>query len=371
MIYSFLDTDIYKLYVQQVVFHYRKILNVPVEYKLYNRGKKLDLSKVKATLEECMFGLSLTKHELLYLMGQEVFSKEYLGYLGNYKFDTSQVEVSGDSLRVKGNWLETILWEVPLMAIISELNRDKAVVPEDIYRIAKRWRILEDNNIEWADFGTRRRYSSSYHSQVIASVRGMKNFQGTSNALLASIFKLPLVGTMAHEGPMAMQAIYPQTPSTCTSVWLDLWKEVYGDSLSVALLDTLRTDTVLNNFVSCWVLNRFNGFRQDSGDPIQFVFKIYQKLKQFGINPTRKKIIFSNSLTPESAVEIVNQVRHLGMKYACGIGTSFTNIGEACNFVIKLDKVNGIPVVKLSDDVGKYTGDSGAISRMLEVINVK
>jgi len=58
-------------------------------------------------------------------------TKEYLSYLSTYRFKPEQVKiefipVSEDNLKGKleihiiGPWVETILWEVPLMACLSE-----------------------------------------------------------------------------------------------------------------------------------------------------------------------------------------------------------------------------------------------------------
>jgi nicotinic acid phosphoribosyltransferase len=60
------------------------------------------------------------------------FSKDYLDYLKAYRFKPSQVTMSfipasqdaklGQiEIDATGPWLETILWEVPLMACLSEL----------------------------------------------------------------------------------------------------------------------------------------------------------------------------------------------------------------------------------------------------------
>jgi nicotinate phosphoribosyltransferase len=56
---------------------------------------------------------------------------EYISYLSSYRYDPSQVQVTFEpsvsdpelgnvQIHVEGLWLETILWEVPLMATLSE-----------------------------------------------------------------------------------------------------------------------------------------------------------------------------------------------------------------------------------------------------------
>ena len=70
------------------------------------------------------------------------------------------------------------------------------------------------------------------------------------------------------------------------------------------------------------------------------------------------------------AIEIQRYCDPLPIKPAFGIGTHFTNdfsrltdgqTSKALNMVIKLWAVNGIPVVKTSDDAGKVMGDPDAV----------
>jgi nicotinate phosphoribosyltransferase len=60
------------------------------------------------------------------------FTPEYLDYLSNYRFKPEQVsiqfiptsdcgELGKAHIDMKGLWIEAILWEVPLMACISEI----------------------------------------------------------------------------------------------------------------------------------------------------------------------------------------------------------------------------------------------------------
>jgi nicotinate phosphoribosyltransferase len=53
-----------------------------------------------------------------------------------------------------------------------------------------------------------------------------------------------------------------------------------------------------------------------------------------------------------------------------GIGTNLTNdFGfKPLNMVIKMVEADGVPVVKLSDDPMKHTGDSVVVENMKQVI---
>jgi nicotinate phosphoribosyltransferase len=77
--------------------------------------------------------MAVTDAELQWLKGMcPYFKQPYLEYLSTYKFKPEQVHisfipVSGDGelghvdIEAVGPWYETILWEVPLMALLSEI----------------------------------------------------------------------------------------------------------------------------------------------------------------------------------------------------------------------------------------------------------
>ena len=65
-----------------------------------------------------------------------------------------------------------------------------------------------------------------------------------------------------------------------------------------------------------------------------------------------KTLVFSDGLDVKKAIEIKKHCDQLGIKCSFGIGTNFTNDypdKETLNIVIKLVRLDGVPVVKLSD----------------------
>jgi len=80
-----------------------------------------DLSKIGLTLEERKW----LENKCPY------FQSDYLDYLQSFRFNPSQVsirfiptkddpELGQVDIEIDGLWVETILWEVPLMALFSE-----------------------------------------------------------------------------------------------------------------------------------------------------------------------------------------------------------------------------------------------------------
>jgi len=165
-----------------------------------------------------------------------------------------------------------------------------------------------------------------------------------------------------------MQALTGREDNT---VWLECWQKFYGKQYSIMLTDTLTTDYFIRK-VPIEFFRLMDGVRLDSGDPIKVGKKVLAYYKQCGINPKHKKFVWSDSLNPQKARVIYERFKD-ETNCVFGIGTDLTNdVGyKPLNMVIKLASVKGNPVVKLSDDPGKHTGDGYAIRKIKEYCQIK
>ncbi|MFX9065646.1 nicotinate phosphoribosyltransferase, partial [Acinetobacter baumannii] len=84
---------------------------------------------------------------------------------------------------------------------------------------------LHDAGVQWADFGTRRRFSYDVQEAVVRHMTGVPGFAGTSNPHLAMMFDTRPIGTYAHECVMAMQVLHGF--SNCNRAWMDAWVKEY------------------------------------------------------------------------------------------------------------------------------------------------
>ncbi|WP_320043340.1 nicotinate phosphoribosyltransferase [uncultured Desulfobacter sp.] len=387
MIETILDNDLYKFTMQQAV--HRLYPKARVRYELTNRGQTPFPEGFDRLIKDRvakMAGLSLTRDERLWLeKACPYFTKAYLDYLAVFRFDPDQVEISQQgprlSVRVDGIWSRTILWEVPLMAIISETYFE-VTAPEILSRQAIRERnqgkakMMADAGLTFADFGTRRRFSVTNHAHFLEDVLALDHHSmaGTSNVHFARMYGIAPVGTMAHEWIMFHGALtdYPAANAAAMDAWLD----VYPDVLGIALTDTFTTNNFLKAFNSDRS-NRLSGVRHDSGDPETFTQTILAHYREMGIDPATKAIVFSDGLNVERAIKIHRFCRG-EVKDSYGIGTNLTNdVGVApLNIVIKLSWVqpepdmDGRPTVKLSDDPGKHTGDPGELRYCQKVLGL-
>lgn len=385
---SILDNDFYKITMQNAVI--KLFPNEKVKYQFINRGKHHFPSGFAEELRRsinAMAELKLTKDEKKYLRETcPYLDLPYLDFLGGYHYDPTEVNIiqTEESLEVtvEGEWYRTILWEVPILALISELhyemnhmerNSNEVVIQKTLEKAQQ----LDRLNVTFAEFGTRRRHSYKVHDLVVDSLvknNQTKNFIGSSNVHFAMKYGVKPIGTHAHEWFMFHAAEYGFKMANALS--LEHWVDVYRGDLGVALSDTYTTEVFFQQFDKKFA-KLFDGVRHDSGDPIEFANKTIDHYQKNGINPLFKYIIFSDGLNLEKVEEITKACKgRIGISF--GIGTNLTNdVGlKPMNIVMKLigaQSINGdwIPTVKLSDEHGKYTGDPKMIELAKEFLRIK
>ncbi|MBP4137660.1 nicotinate phosphoribosyltransferase [Flavobacterium geliluteum] len=384
---SILDNDFYKFTMQHAVI--KLFPKARVRYAFINRGKHqfpagfVDL--LRKSVDE-MANLILKKDEKHYLSHYcPYLDPTYLDFLQGYRYDPTEVQIIQEGSEIKvtieGFWYRTILWEVPLMALISELfyktNLLIRLNDEAIKNVTKE-KIDNYNALGVAilEFGTRRRHSYDVHVLVNETLHtyGAQSFIGTSNVHFAMVNNKRPLGTHAHEWFMFHAAQYGFKMANLIS--LEHWTQVYGGDLGIALTDTYTTDIFFDQFDKKYS-KLFDGVRHDSGDPIAFAQKVIAHYTKMGIDPRSKMIVFSDSLNYEK-VKIIANFCQDKIKMSFGIGTNFTNdVGlPSMNMVIKLTEVKSDHahwqgVVKLSDEKNKNTGTPEMIALAKEVLGIK
>lgn len=384
---SILDNDFYKFTMQCAVV--KLFPNIKGRYEFINRGKHKfpeGFDKILQKEVENMQNLQLSKEEKQFLRGTcPYLNPAYIDFLEGYRYDASEVKIiqEGEDLQVKveGYWYRTILWEVPLLALISELfyretnskSWDDDKIEENTLEKVK---VYEDLGVVFADFGTRRRHSYRIHDLVMKTLTKSQkyNFSGSSNVHLAMKYQVKPIGTHAHEWFMFHAAEYGFKMSNAMS--LEHWVDVYRGDLGVALSDTYTTDVFFKQFDTKFA-KLFDGVRHDSGDPIVFANKTIEHYKKFGINPLSKYIIFSDGLNTEK-VKLIYEACKGKIGISFGIGTNLTNdVGlKPMNIVMKLTEVltsdnEWVKTVKLSDEPNKHTGDEKLIGLAKELLQIK
>ena len=397
IINHFTDDDLYKFTMCCAV-----IDNFPrahVKYRFTDRDHTFyppcfadDLQKQIILLEDVVITdeeIAFMKRRCSYIPGW------FYTYLKGYRFCREWVTVRQDeegylSVEFEGSWADTILLEVKVLAIISELyyrmtGEDSRFDYEDYYRktYRKAVRLLEAGCV-FSDFGTRRRVSFEAEETVVRAMRDCYRsrewsgkFVGTSNVYLAMKYDLIPVGTMAHEFVCAIGGMYG--PQMANHIAMNSWRNTFRGALGTYLYDSFGWDIFSLNFSEDFA-NLFKGLRVDSGDNRAELQRIVEKYRSLGIDPRTKQVIFSNALDTDRAIEIQCYAREY-CQPSFGIGTHFTNDFEGVkpmNIVIKLVAVKITEswtfyndTCKLSEDDGKHTGKPEVIRRFMEALNMK
>jgi nicotinate phosphoribosyltransferase len=378
----------------------------------------------------------LSPEELEFLKKSCVYlSEEYLNFLSTFRLypskqihlsfhptnDTGSEDDVGDiDLHTTGTWLDTILYEIPLLALTSEayfkfVDRDWSHDGQVEQAKDKGVQLLK-NGCLFSEFGSRRRRDYHTHDLILqglvqaqeeGSRSGWKGkLAGTSNVHFAMKHNLTPVGTVAHEWFMGVAAV-TNNYEGANELALRYWVETYGKGiLGIALTDTFGTEDFLKAFKKPIPSSKateaeqksglpsyaevFTGVRQDSGDPETFA-KLMRKFYDGEGIMDKKAVVFSDSLNVELCLRYKKIAEELNLQPSFGVGTFFTSKSRPSrhffmhvpnftpddfvrlstghksvplNIVIKISSAGGRPAVKISDNIGKNTGDKAIVAEV-------
>jgi len=366
---SLLDTDLYKFTMMQVVLHHFPGARVEYQFKCRTEGVNLtpyveEIAREVADLCQLRF----REEELGYLRGLRFMKSDFVDFLALFQFNEKYIRIARGAapgeieVTIRGPWLHTILYEIPVLAIVSEVYFRRTQPSADLAEGRRRLQAKIDlvRKVEPAldfkisDFGTRRRFSLAWHEEIIATLKREvpQYFAGTSNVWLAMKHRVTPLGTMAHEYMQACQALGPRLRDAQVFAF-DKWAQEYRGDLGIALSDTYGMDAFLRDF-DMYFCKLFDGARHDSGDPFEWGERMIAHYQKHRIDPHTKTLIFSDQLSFPLAIEISRRF-HGRARTSFGIGTNLTNdVGfEPLNIVIKMTECNGQPVAKVSDSPGK------------------
>ena len=178
---SVIDTDFYKLLMAQSILRHNP--DTRVTFSLINRSARVPLARLidEDELREQLDHirtLSLSRGESTWLRGNTFYGKrwmfdpEFIEWLEGFRFPEYRLERKGEQyeLTFAGRWVESMMWEIPALAVIMEL-RSRAVLRhmgrfelEVLYAraMARVWEKVTElralDTLRIADFGTRRRH---------------------------------------------------------------------------------------------------------------------------------------------------------------------------------------------------------------------
>ncbi|MDM8258048.1 nicotinate phosphoribosyltransferase [Phocaeicola barnesiae] len=386
VIKTILDTDLYKFttsyaYIKLFPYAMGTFTFIDRDDTEYTEGF---LEALKSEIHNLSM-VQLTSEELEYMASHCRFlPRVYWEWLSSFRFDPDKIKVGLDEhrhlqMRVTDYLYKVTLYEVPLLAIVSEIrNQFLNRIPDKetlLLRLADKVKLSNDHQMPFSEFGTRRRFSFDVQKLVVAYLKENARYcTGTSNCYLAMKYDMRPMGTHPHEWFMFHGAQFGYKHANYMA--LENWVNVYDGDLGTALSDTYTSDSFLSNF-SRKQAKLFDGVRCDSGDEIEFIDRLIDRYKELGIDPTTKTIIFSNALDFGKALQIFEYCKGK-IRCSFGIGTNLTNDTgfPPANIVMKLSRckmnVNQEwrECVKLSDDMGKHVGSTTEVGACLHELRL-
>jgi nicotinate phosphoribosyltransferase len=407
---TLLDTDFYKLLMLQMIWKMHPKRRVA--FQLINRTTSVRLADIVDERElidqlDHARTLRFAKNELIWLAGnmfygtRHIFEPEFMEWLATFQLPEYELTKRDGQyeLRFDGLWTGTTMWEIPALAIISELRaraamRDMSRFDLDVlYARAKaklwskveRLRILQNDQgpVRITDFGTRRRHSFLWHRWCVEAMQeGLgASFIGTSNVKHAMDTGLEAIGTNAHELPMVYAALAEDDEALFEAQYdvLKDWATMYGGNLLVVLPDCFGTTSFLKNAPD-WVAD-WKGARPDSKLPIAAAQELIDWWKDRGRDPREKLVVLSDAMDVDSIEDAVRSL-HGQVNLSFGWGTNLTNdfVGcapagvdgqlKAISFVCKVVEADGLPAVKLSDNPNKVMGPPDEVERYRRVFGL-
>ena len=374
IINSLLETDMYKFSMGQTIFHQFTSYKTTWTFKCRNKDVHFTDEMVEEIKEQvqAFCQLRFTEEELEYLDNITWIKGTYVDFLRLWQPRYEEFTITTDApcglaIDAAGTWLNTSMYEIPVLAIVNEVYFRMAydydvLLKQFKRRLDEKVRLLEEDTYrlsDFSEFGLRRRLSAEAQEMAVKAIAEVElpadsHFIGTSNVYLAKKFNLKPVGTMAHEWIMCTgQGNHKHNPAYSNWYALDAWVKEYGILNGIALTDTITTDCFLRDFQLTYA-TLFSGVRHDSGDPYEWGEKMIAHYNSLGINPRTKTLLFSDSLDFERATALYDYFKDKA-KVAFGIGTFISNDTDedALNIVMKTTKCNGMDVAKISDVAGK------------------
>ncbi|MBR5645525.1 MAG: nicotinate phosphoribosyltransferase [Treponema sp.] len=382
IITSLLETDLYKFSMGQAIYHQYPSYKTSWTFKCRNKNVKFTSEMVTEIKEQIIefSKLHFTEDELNYLASIEWLHEDYIDHLRlwNARFEDFEITTDSEcglSIEAYGTWLNTSMYEIPVLAIVNEVYfrmqyKYDELIEQYKKRLDDKVKYLIDGTYNlgnFSEFGLRRRLSAEAQELAVKTlIEHNGDYKesrcvGTSNVYLAKKYNATPVGTMAHEFIMCTGQGNPMfNPAFSNKIAMEAWTKEYGVLNGTYLTDTIGDKTAHLDMGYTFSIC-FSGVRHDSGDPyewgeewIKHYEKYYNKYKDERVNPKNKTLLFSDSLDFKRASDLYSHFKDR-IKVAFGIGTYISNDTdvEPLNIVMKVSSCNNRPVAKLSNADGK------------------
>lgn len=384
IIESLLTNDAYKFYIGQAIFHQFQDYSTEWDFICYNEDVSFTPEMVQEITEQVQHfcTLSFKEEELYYLSKIPWVKPSYINFLRCWRpffsdFTISTQGKNGLKILVKGSWLNSSMYESPILAIVNEVYYRMKYNYDELFtdfkaRFDEKLKKLLDGTYElnrFSEFGLRRRISAEAEEYAIARLfenresLAKKNnfFFGTSNVQFAKKYNLYPLGSVSHEFVEAIgQGNTKLNPAFSNWYAMDSWTKEYGVLNGLWVTDTIGDQVSLRDMGLTYSI-LFSGVRHDSGDPfawgenwINHYQKFYDEFHDERVNPKNKTLLYSDHINFELGTKIYRHFKD-NAKISFAIGSYLTNdtFVPPINIVLKIATCNRHVVAKLSNENSK------------------
>jgi nicotinate phosphoribosyltransferase len=285
MIYSILDTDLYKFSMSNAYFQLYRDSEGTFTFNDRNNEKYDDKFLEMLKLEFARIcQLKLTMEEYAYISSIRYLSTNYTEWLKGFQFEFDKINCFLDDekhlhIEVTDKMYKVTLYEVPILATVAECRNKYLGVNINMKKIIdildKKIDFANEHQLYFSEFGTRRRASAASHEAIVQRLKERCPIYcvGTSNVYFAMKYNMMPSGTCAHEWIMFHAGIGGFKTANLNA--LNDWISVYQGDLGISLIDTYTTASYLHT-LTLKQAKLLDGFRQDSGDEFKIGNMIIQ-----------------------------------------------------------------------------------------------
>jgi nicotinate phosphoribosyltransferase len=322
VIQSFLDTDLYKLLMQQAVFDLYHGTEVKLAFHCFDKHGLEDYTHIIKEEIEKLEDLRFEESDIWFLshLGKEdynkhvLFKNNFLKFLKHYRMSSRQCTIRVDNqnqliIEAEGSWIDILHFQIFVLTIIQEtynrvyysnLKASNAIESLDkkiksFIQLADKKKICLDQ-LKVCDLGTRNRFNYETQWSCIDFFKKslpLNTFNGTSNMHIAKEMHIPCIGSQGHEWFMAHQqlSVLHKFQQTALSQWI----KVYRGHPGLALLGTLPINSFLKDF-DIYYAKLYDGIRVNCPSQLKIIPIIIDHYQSLGIDPKTKYIMLSESL---------------------------------------------------------------------------
>ena len=400
-----LQTDFYKFPMDLFEQIYFPDANVTYAFKNRTTDTRLaeiiDIGELREHFDETM-KLRHTVGGLQWLAGtfqydQLMFPIPYILSLRDFCLPQYLLEKTDNGqFRLEFSGPGATHWEIPALMIINTLlnrARMKGMTRSEIegiyssgkLKLARKIRKIKNYRelalikgyqpLFFSDFGTRRCFAPEWQDYDVEMLKEKlpAEFRGTSNCYLAKKHEIMAMGTNAHQPQMIAIGLAREKGEDVRQAMFNYclnWNKLFSaNALQILLPDTMGSSFFFKNAPA--ELAKSRGVRGDSGDLYREGERAIQFYQKYGENPTKKLYIPSDGLVLSLMLKLsIHFTDRISVSH--GWGSSLTNDMvddpkfKPISSVIKPMSVNGIPLVKLSNNIAKAMGRPEDIQRCKE-----